>query len=285
MRKEIVEKIIIDNLDSSQIKEIKPWKGKSTNVCYIVDTECGRYFLKCRPKLYERLYGSQANGLNAIKRMDSIRVPEVFRYGMVEEWSFIILGWLPLSAHTKQSKRILGEELAKMHQIKAPFAFGFFEDNYLDETLQNNAWSKDWVQFLQNERFIPLVKWIEDEELKSLFRSFIERMPRYFENVDIRPSMLHGNLWPRNTFALPDGLPVLVDPAVYYGHHEVDIALLTLEGGLGEDFSKAYHAILPKAEGFELRRMIYQLLYYLNSYPVDGANMRPICMGLLEKLL
>ncbi len=175
MHKEIIEKIITDNLDISHIKEIKPWKGKSAHICFFVDTDKGRYFLKCRPKQYERMYASQADGLKEFKRLGVCRVPEVLRYGAQGEWSFIILEGLPLLPHTKQSKKHLGEKLAALHQKNSSYAFGYSEDNYLDETLQNNAWSQDWVQIFAEKALFSSFEVDRRSRLKKAFSHFYRR--------------------------------------------------------------------------------------------------------------
>ena len=88
-----------------------------------------------------------------------------------------------------------------------------------------------------------------------------ERCNVLFQNI--KPSLLHGDLWNGNYLIASDGTPYLIDPAIYYGHHEVDIAMSMLFGGFGNEFYKAYHASLPLAKEAEARFQMYQLYYLL----------------------
>ena len=44
-------------------------------------------------------------------------------------------------------------------------------------------------------------------------------------------ALLHGDLWGGNYMIDERGEPVLIDPAVYYGHREADLAMTMLFGG------------------------------------------------------
>jgi fructosamine-3-kinase len=80
------------------------------------------------------------------------------------------------------------------------------------------------------------------------------------------PALLHGDLWINNVIFAPSG-PVLIDPAVYYGHREVDLAYTTLWEVQPLCFYEAYHESFPLAEGHEERRslwLIYMWLAYVN---------------------
>ena len=93
-------------------------------------------------------------------------------------------------------------------------------------------------------------------------------------DVDRGPAhLLHGDLWGGNVFPGPSGDPVLIDPAVYRGHGEVDLAMTELFGGFGEDFYRAYDeeaGISPEYGAF--RRDLYQLYYLLVHVNLFGAQ-------------
>ena len=56
-----------------------------------------------------------------------------------------------------------------------------------------------------------------------------------------------------------DGAPVLIDPAVYVGHREVDLAMADLFGGFSGAFREAYEDAWPLQPGYLRRRPAYQL--------------------------
>jgi fructosamine-3-kinase len=99
------------------------------------------------------------------------------------------------------------------------------------------------------------------------------KMLSVFEELfsGVTPSLLHGDLWNGNYLISTDGTPYLIDPAVYYGHSEVDLAMSLLFGGFGESFYAAYHEIIPATPGMDERIGIYQLYYLLVHLNLFGA--------------
>jgi len=58
---------------------------------------------------------------------------------------------------------------------------------------------------------------------------------------------------------MADGDIALIDPAVYYGHREMDLAIADLFGGFDDAFFAAYNEINPLEPGFDERKSIAQL--------------------------
>ena len=77
-------------------------------------------------------------------------------------------------------------------------------------------------------------------------------------------SLLHGDLLGGNASSLPDGTPVVFDPAVYVGDRECDIAMTELFGGFPPDFMAAYTAAWRLDDGYRTRRDFYNLYHVLN---------------------
>ena len=67
---------------------------------------------------------------------------------------------------------------------------------------------------------------------------------------DEKPSLLHGDLWNGNFLVNKNGTVSLIDPAVYYGHRETDLAMAKLFGGFDNAFYESYHEAFPLAPGF-----------------------------------
>ncbi len=67
----------------------------------------------------------------------------------------------------------------------------------------------------------------------------------------------------------PLGEPCMVDPAVYYGHREIELAFTRLFGGFDERFYQAYNLSYPLEAGYQQRFNIYNiypLLVHLNLF-------------------
>jgi fructosamine-3-kinase len=56
----------------------------------------------------------------------------------------------------------------------------------------------------------------------------------------------------------------------FFGHAEFDLSIMDLFGGYTEVFWSAYHAKIPRAEGFRDRQRLYQLYHYLNQLNLFG---------------
>ena len=86
------------------------------------------------------------------------------------------------------------------------------------------------------------------------------------------PSLLHGDLWGGNYIVDERGEACLIDPAVYYGHREADLAMTRLFGGFDRSFYAAYESVAPLAAGHEERLPLYQLYHVLNHFNLFGGG-------------
>ena len=108
-------------------------------------------------------------------------------------------------------------------------------------------------------------------------------MPELFEGYEPQASLCHGDLWGGN-WGVADSVPVIFDPAVYYGDRESDIAMTKLFGGFGREFYCAYERAWPMAPGHERRLDLYQLYHVLNHLNLFGAGYLSQALGLLRGL-
>ncbi len=87
------------------------------------------------------------------------------------------------------------------------------------------------------------------------------------------PALVHGDLWAGNAVSDASGRPWLVDPAVYYGHREVDLAMMALFGGFSGEVFAAYAEAYPLAPGADERVPLHQL------YPLLVHTLHPAPAG------
>ena len=99
--------------------------------------------------------------------------------------------------------------------------------------------------------------------------------------AEISPTLLHGDLWSGNYLISTEGRPYLIDPAVYYGHREVDIAMTKLFGGFGADFYAAYWEHFSRDSNETARNDLYQLYYLLVHLNLFGASYYNSVKGIL----
>ena len=259
---------------------------------YETADEGKKFFVKLSRKDDSMFRGEKA-GLEALREAGSplMVVPKVFYAGGVPDGfrdgnSMIIMEHLNFGARGDQGE--FGTALAKMHAAKIDGAeeFGFEVNNTIGETPQKNVpMTKDWETFWVESRLLPQLKMSRDNELQRLGDEVIEkRVPEMFKGLNIKPSILHGDLWSGNIGTV-DGKPSIFDPAVYYGHHEADFGMSWC-AGFSPAFFEAYWSVIEKDEGgFEERKIMYQLYHILNHYNMFGGGYRSQAMGMLKQLL
>lgn len=258
--------------------------GKS----YCVFNDQQRLFVKQAPRKQIRTLEMERKGLQAIAQTATLRVPEIIGYGESGQHAFLALEFIELQAHSPKSLAQMGSQLARMHLTRTPWSYGFEADNSLGASPQPNAWSKDWVAFFKQRRLGFQIARIEekygDSELCQAAWELTGRIERFFDEVELRPSLLHGDLWRGNSARLSDHSPVVYDPACYFGHHEAELSIMQMFGGYGPEFYTAYHALIPKQAGFDKRQLLYQLYHYLNHYFLFGISYRQPCDEIIRSL-
>lgn len=259
-----------------------------------VDTAQGPVFVKWNADALPGLFSAEADGLQRLREAAALRVPTVLavhdREPEVDALPFLALEYLePHSpSDPRRFAREFGETLAAQHlNAEAPTGrFGLERDNYLGSLPQINTPTDDWPTFYRDRRLVPQMEIARrlgrlPANRERLLRNLLEKVDGLLEGVNSRPVLLHGDLWSGN-FHCADDAPVVIDPAVYYGDREVEIAYVELFGGFPAGFHEAYRAAAPMAADYERRRPLYQLyplLVHLNHFgePYD-ADVENVCL-------
>ena len=249
-----------DALEASlgRISHVTPVAGGDINEAWRVQLADRRtIFVKTHGSPPPGMYAAEAAGL-AWLRAGPLRVPQVIA---VAE-SFLALEWLALGDRDRHTEAQLGRGLAQLHALGAP-TFGLDRGNYLATIPQDNTLAPDVATFWIERRLRPLIARFAPQLGAGL--DALARRPERFGPPE-RPARLHGDLWWGNV-GVCDGAPVLIDPAVYGGHREIDLAMLMLFGGLGDAFVGAYHEVWPLDPDWRARVPLWQL-YPLAAHAV-----------------
>jgi fructosamine-3-kinase len=110
-------------------------------------------------------------------------------------------------------------------------------------------------------------------------------MDSFFSGQEPAASLLHGDLWSGNYSFTRNGVPVLFDPAVYYGDREADVAMTELFGGFPASFYAAYRESYPLDAGYRVRKNLYNLYHILNHLNLFGGGYRHQAEQMMTKLL
>jgi len=247
----------------ARVAAAEPVSGGDINDAYRVRLDDKRVvFVKTHARAPAGMFAAEARGL-AWLAAGPLRVPKVVAAGE----AFLALGWLELGGRGARFEAALGAGLATLHRVGAP-GFGLDHANFLATLPQDNTSETEWPAFWVERRLRPLVEQAHAMGRMADVRAQLDRLrarPERFGPPE-PPARLHGDLWWGNV-AAADGAPVLIDPAVYGGHREVDLAMLALFGGLPDPLVAAYREVFPLADGWRERIALWQL-YPLAAHAV-----------------
>jgi protein-ribulosamine 3-kinase len=251
-------------------------------------SEQGPLFVKVGGADSREAFEAEAAGLSELGAADAVRVPGVLVTGVTATHAFLALEWLDLRAGDGASEARLGEQLAFQHRSGAA-TFGWSRDNTIGSTPQQNAPSSDWAAFFRERRLRFQLELARDNGhdggLQTRGSLLLELMPAFFSSYRPVPSLLHGDLWGGNFAATTDGVPVIFDPAVYYGDREADIAMTRLFAGFGHSFYTAYQAAWPLDQAAGTRRTLYNLYHVLNHLNLFGGAYAEQARAMIDRLL
>jgi protein-ribulosamine 3-kinase len=253
--------------------ELIPVSGGSINLTYQLQLDSGeQFFCKINSvSRYPALFQKEKNGLMLLAAENIIRVPQVVFCSIKGDYQVLVLEWIEQGLPDDEFWKLFGIQLAQLHRLSS-VAFGLNEDNYMGALPQSNQYTAEWVDFFIAHRLIPQVKLAMDKrlidaKLTRLFEGLYVRLPAIFEKEP--PSLLHGDLWNGNFMCDANNKPVLIDPAVYFGHRSMDLGMTTLFGGFAKEFYRSYQEnfTLPKnhEQQWEICNL-YPLLIHLNLF-------------------
>lgn len=225
-------------------------------------------FIKHNDDAPPGMFEAEARGLQWL-RGPELRVPRVLACGH----RFLALEWLDPVTPDRAAQRALGAGLAALHRRGAPH-FGLDHDNFIATLPQPNTGPASgevpdsWPAFWVEARLAPMVeRALALGRGRASWRRALDRLRAGAAGSlwpDEPPARLHGDLWNGNVLFTAAG-PALIDPAVYAGHREIDLAMLALFGGLTEATIEGYQAVHPLAAGWRERvpaGQLYPLLVH-----------------------
>ncbi len=266
--------------------------GGCINPSARLETDRGEVlFLKWNPAASPEMFAAEADGLEALRAGAGsgsagaavLRIPEVLGSGgsgTRADPGWLLLEFVPPGSPSPEYGRRLGEGLAHLHSSAAAApTCGWHRSNFIGSLPQGNEPAPDWTSFWRDRRLEPQLRKARDSgylrggEGRAL-DDLLDRLDQVMAGADAQgPALLHGDLWSGNYYAGPDGNAVLIDPAVYRGAGEVDLAMMELFGSLPRGFREGYGARRPLAPEYDaFRRDLYQLYYLLVHVNLFGGG-------------
>ena len=280
-----IEEAIRESGDLTSIEMVEGVSGGSINEAYYVRTKDREYFAKSNSSAPGDFFHAEKNGLELLGR-HGVSVPEpILILSQGNRESVFLMEWIRSVPSSKEGDRALGSLVASLHQNKENFA-GLNQANFIGELDQINEPSTDWVTFFRDQRLGTMQDLARKEGKLSKERD--QRLSKLRQRLEAiighHPdfSLLHGDLWGGNWLMTDEG-PYLIDPAVYYGDREIDIAFTYLFGGYSKAFYDQYQTEFPLEKEFTDRLPIYQLYYLLVHLILFGESYGSAVDRILQK--
>ncbi|MCA9128727.1 MAG: fructosamine kinase family protein [Planctomycetales bacterium] len=266
-----------------------------------------RFFVKYARE--QRAIECEAAGLKALAATQTLRIPQVIAFGKLSDAEvqpardgkrvvlpkdhvdncYLILEAIEEGKPKKDFWEEFGASFARLHRLGRAESFGYEHDNYIGATPQINSWNNDWIEFFANNRLSYQLKLaINNRQAPAALirgvEALIDRIDEALACEIEYPALQHGDLWSGNFLVDPSGGPVVIDPAVYYGHRECDLAMPLLFGGFPSGFLSGYQQVWPLNEGWQQRVAVYQLYHLLNHLNLFGGSYLGNCMETLGRI-
>jgi len=239
--------------------------GGSINETTKLSTTAGSFFIKKNSaSLYPNMFQKEAQGLKILRDTNAIDIPEVVGNGKSGDESFLILKFIDGGSKNSSFWDDFGQQLANLHKNTDKY-FGLNHDNYIGSLKQYNSRHSSWSNYFREERLEKQIRLARntgkiDKGIVVACDNFYAKLDNIFPIEP--PALLHGDLWSGNFMVNNQGYPVIIDPAVYYGHREMDLGMSQLFGGFDKQFYISYNKCFPLETGWEER------IDYCNLYPL-----------------
>ena len=239
--------------------------GGSINDARSIQTTGGKFFVKINSaSRYPSMFETEAKGLALLEEKRVIPIPHVVGFGEDDADTFLILNYIKAAPKESFFWENFAQKLAALHMNFGKY-FGLDHDNYIGSLPQSNRQHNTWEEFFREERLEPQIirafnSGAIDRLLLNMFDRFFTRLSNLFPKEP--SSLIHGDLWGGNFMVNENGEAVIIDPAIYYGHREMDLGMSQLFGGFDKQFYTTYHKAFPLETGWQER------VEYCNLYPL-----------------
>jgi len=267
-----------------KVSELYAVGGGSISSTYKLHSSAGMFFLKVNEgEVADDMFKTEASGLSLLREKSNFSIPRVISLDSEDGTAYLLMDFIDSANRSRNYWEDLAVKLAGLHQ-QTSSRFGHIKDNFIGSLPQQNNFSEDWSSFFIDRRILPMVNMAVNNGLVT--NAFVAKIELVISEItklmpEESPALVHGDLWSGNLMVDSQGQPCLIDPAIYYGHREMDIAFTHLFGGFGQQFYEAYQEIYPMEPDFAGRLDLYNLYPLLVHLNLFGRSY----LGQIENIL
>jgi protein-ribulosamine 3-kinase len=232
-------------------------------------------------------FETELAGLHLLSELAGIQIPTPIGNLPVDGGAIMVLEAIQAVERTPKQWKQIGRALAQIHRIKGE-QFGLETHNYFGPLYQDNRPLDDWPTFYAERRIWPRFMGAINAgnmptDIIPMMENLISRLPELCGPA-ILPTILHGDSQHHN-FITTEQDAVVIDPAIYYGHPEMDLAYIDYFHPMPDDVLDAYKDELPIDPEFPERRELWRIYGYLAAVEVEGASYLPKLIDVVRKYL
>jgi fructosamine-3-kinase len=221
-----------------------------------------------------RQFEVELAGLRLLWERAGVLIPTPIGIQAVPGGCLLVLEAVQAVERAPRHWRQIGQTIARIHAVEGE-RFGLESNGYFGPLPQDNTPATDWPAFYAERRLWPnlrraVVSGNLPPALARRVEKLIERVPELC-GAPVAPTLLHGDAQQNNFISTEQG-PVVIDPAVYYGHPEMDLAQVDLFEPVPGDVYDGYREVRPIDPGFWERRNLWRVVGYLASVAVEGRG-------------
>jgi protein-ribulosamine 3-kinase len=214
-------------------------------------------------------------GLRLLGERAGVLIPTPIGIVPVTGGSILVLEAVQEVQRAPRHWRQIGQTLARIHRNRWD-RFGLERNGYIGPLYLDNTPMGDWPTFYAERRLQPYLRSATESghlppELIRQVEKLISRLPRLC-GPEPAPTLLHGDAQSNNFISTDEGA-VVIDPAVCYGHPEMDLAFIGVWlPAVPDDVYDGYRGEQPIDPGFWERRDLWRVWVYLAAVTVEGPS-------------
>ena len=284
-----VERVVSEHRGASwKMRDFKDMNEFSSHPSAILSDDSYSVFAKLSTAANgQEQFETELAGLHLLSTLSGVLIPTLIGTIPFEGGVVMVLEGVQEIDRTPKEWRQIGQTLAQIHRNKGK-QFGLDTHNYFGPLYQDNRPLPDWATFYAERRLWPRFMGainsgsMPTDVIRQVER-LILRIPKLCDAAVV-PTLLHGDAQQNNFISAEMGA-VVIDPAVYYGHPEMDLAYVDYFHPVPEDLFIGYKDVLPIDAGFRERRDLWRIYGYLAIAEVEGAPFLPQLTHAVQKYL